>query len=205
MAFQRKVWSDRIAEFINRRRLDHEDGTSELVSVAREEGTIMQTGDSFSAATMNDMEQRIDDAFGGISFGYTEDGKPGYKEAGADSVVPFSSGGLYIPELKMSGHISAHGTPLSNEASDLTLNTEDYTSLTMSANLSANVGYVQLFVYDATTSAILYQSTRWVSVRENVSVDVSSNASVRVRIVIDGIGSGYGGPNSLTLTDITLS
>ena len=28
---------------------------------------------------------------GGISFGYTEDGKPGFREEGADSVTPFSN------------------------------------------------------------------------------------------------------------------
>lgn len=32
-------------------------------------------------------------ALGGFSFGYTSDGKPGYREAGADAVIPFSKGG----------------------------------------------------------------------------------------------------------------
>lgn len=31
-------------------------------------------------------------ALGGFTFGYTDDGKPGYKEAGADTVIPFSDG-----------------------------------------------------------------------------------------------------------------
>ena len=60
MAFVKKTWKDRIAEFPTRRRLTKEDNTSELVTVAREEGTLSQEGDAFSAENMNDLENRID-------------------------------------------------------------------------------------------------------------------------------------------------
>lgn len=63
MAFQKKVWSDRVAEFINRRILTKTDGTTEIVTVARSEGTISAEGDGFNAKNMNDLEQRIEDEF----------------------------------------------------------------------------------------------------------------------------------------------
>lgn len=63
MAFAKKIWKDRIAEFPTRRRLTKEDNTSELVTVAREEGTLSQEGDAFSAENMNDLENRIDAEF----------------------------------------------------------------------------------------------------------------------------------------------
>ncbi len=63
MVFEKKTWTNRVAEFINRRILTKEDGTTELVTVARSEGQISQEGDAFNAATMNDLEQRIADGF----------------------------------------------------------------------------------------------------------------------------------------------
>lgn len=63
MAFEKKTWTDRIAEFINRRTLTKEDGSTELVTVARSEGTISAEGDAFNAETMNDLEKRIADGF----------------------------------------------------------------------------------------------------------------------------------------------
>lgn len=63
MAFTRKVWKDRIAEYINRRTLTKEDGSTEVVTVAREEGTVSQEGDAFSAKNMNNLEERIGDEF----------------------------------------------------------------------------------------------------------------------------------------------
>lgn len=97
MAFLQKTWKDRVAEYINRRVLTKEDGTTELVSVERSEGTISQEGDAFSAANMNDLEQRIANEFseqnknlGGLRFGVDGEGNGGYFKAD-DSFVPFKS------------------------------------------------------------------------------------------------------------------
>lgn len=69
MAFVMKEWKDRIAEFAGRRRLtDVDTGTEMVVDVERDEGFVSQTGDMFSAQNMNDLEQRINTAFGGLSF-----------------------------------------------------------------------------------------------------------------------------------------
>ena len=66
MAFVKKTWKDRISQFPNRRTVN--DGyTTKQVMVGRDEGTITEEGDSFDAANMNDLEQRIEDAYGDIS------------------------------------------------------------------------------------------------------------------------------------------
>lgn len=63
MGFTKKTWKNRRAEYINRRLLTNEDGSTELVTVARDEGTISQEGDAFNAANMNDLEDRIEAGF----------------------------------------------------------------------------------------------------------------------------------------------
>lgn len=67
MAFVKKTWKNRIAEYINRRLLTNEDGSTNLVTVARDEGTISQEGDAFNAANMNDLEDRIEAGFADVS------------------------------------------------------------------------------------------------------------------------------------------
>lgn len=63
MGFTKKTWKNRIAEYINRRLITMEDGSTSLVTVARDEGTISQEGDAFNAANMNDLEDRIEAEF----------------------------------------------------------------------------------------------------------------------------------------------
>ena len=67
MAFQKKTWKDRITEFPTRRTLTKSDGSTELVTVARAEGTVSQEGDAFNAASMNDLEERINQANNDLS------------------------------------------------------------------------------------------------------------------------------------------
>ncbi len=59
--FEKKTWLNRIAEYPNRRTIT-EDGTSKIVTVARNEGTVSQEGDAFNATNMNNLEKRIDEA-----------------------------------------------------------------------------------------------------------------------------------------------
>lgn len=72
MAFVKKTWKNRIAEYINRRLLTNEDGSTNLVTVARDEGTISQEGDAFNAANMNDLEDRIAAEFDEINQSLTQ-------------------------------------------------------------------------------------------------------------------------------------
>lgn len=104
MAFVTKTWKDRLVEYAGRRKLKNvSTGEEILMDVSRSEGTVSQAGDAFSAANMNNLEQRIKTEFdnvnsslGGLSFAQDEDGNWGYK-VGADAVVPFKSGvGNYI-------------------------------------------------------------------------------------------------------------
>ena len=115
MAFTKKNWKDRITEFPTRRTLTKSDGSTELVTVARAEGTVSQEGDAFSAENMNDLETRIGNEFGKINNSLTannsqfyfdyQDGKYGYNtdpNRGADTFHPFSSG------IKLVAHASGN-------------------------------------------------------------------------------------------------
>ena len=65
MAFIKKIWKDRISQFPNRRTIN--DGyVTKQVTVGRDEGNITEAGDSFDASNMNDLEQRIEDAYGDV-------------------------------------------------------------------------------------------------------------------------------------------
>lgn len=72
--FTKKTWEDRVAEFINRRTLTKEDGTEEIVTVARNEGTVSAEGDAFNAETMNNLETRVEAGFNAVgqSLGETQ-------------------------------------------------------------------------------------------------------------------------------------
>ena len=60
MAYISKVWVDRQTEYPTRRKLAFDDGTGDkIVTVSREEGTIYEAGDIFSAQNMNGLESRI--------------------------------------------------------------------------------------------------------------------------------------------------
>lgn len=107
MSFKQKTWNDRISEHPTRRTLtDVSDNTTKTVNVAREEGTISQEGDAFSAANMNDLESRIADGFSTLSqdslkmsssnpssdsikFGINASGQYGYIKQGASEITPF--------------------------------------------------------------------------------------------------------------------
>lgn len=67
MSYEKKEWKDRIAEYPTRRQLEKSDGSSELVTVSRAEGNISQEGDAFSAANMNNLEERIAKEFGSVN------------------------------------------------------------------------------------------------------------------------------------------
>lgn len=60
--FSPKTWKQRIVEFPGRRRLD-DTSTADVYDVSRAEGNITQEGDGFTAANMNDLEQRITEGF----------------------------------------------------------------------------------------------------------------------------------------------
>ena len=107
MSFKQKTWKDRISEHPTRRTLtDVSNNTTKTFDVAREEGTISQKGDPYSAANMNDLESRIANGFSTLSqdslkmsssnpssdsikFGINANGQYGYIKPGASKVTPF--------------------------------------------------------------------------------------------------------------------
>ena len=72
-AWAKKVWKDRKTEYPTRRTLTKTDGSQEIVTVARNEGNVYQEGDAFSAANMNDLEERIDAGFTEVNSKLGED------------------------------------------------------------------------------------------------------------------------------------
>ena len=61
MGFVKKTWTNRISEYPNRRTIN--DGyVTKVVTVGRDEGTVTQAGDAFTAENMNDLETRIESA-----------------------------------------------------------------------------------------------------------------------------------------------
>lgn len=68
MSYQAKTWKDTVAEYPTRRILTNvSDNTETIVTVERSVGTISQQGDKFNAETMNNLEDRIDNAFTEVS------------------------------------------------------------------------------------------------------------------------------------------
>lgn len=63
----KKIWKNRTTEFPTRRTLMKEDGSSEIVTVTRNEGTVSEEGDAFDADTMNNLEERIDAGFAEVN------------------------------------------------------------------------------------------------------------------------------------------
>ncbi len=65
MAFRKKTWVDRLAEFPGRRLLKiiSQSSTEIVVDVFRNEGNISREGDPYNAVNMNDLETRIADEF----------------------------------------------------------------------------------------------------------------------------------------------
>lgn len=62
--FTAKEWKNRLVEFAGRRSLKNVSTNETTVyDVTRNEGQVSQEGDSFSATTMNDLEQRISEGF----------------------------------------------------------------------------------------------------------------------------------------------
>ena len=71
MAFIKKTWKDRLSEFPKRWKLKllSSSGANQSVELELDDGTVITQGDRFNAATMNDLEQRIEDAFNSSSAG----------------------------------------------------------------------------------------------------------------------------------------
>lgn len=161
MAFVTKTWKDRLVEYAGRRKLKNvATGEEILMDVSRSEGTVNQAGDAFSAANMNNLEQRIKTEFDSVnsSFAYDENGIYGYRRKvdGADTVIPFSN------RIKLTGY-------------------KIYTTSSDNArNVTVDVlkdGYVQLYCVPITTMSSLTHNGHYAClyinqvIQENIFTD----------------------------------
>ena len=65
MSFVKKLWKNRVSDYPTRRLITPVgQGDAFVAEIERNEGTITEEGDPFNAATMNDLEQRIEDGIG---------------------------------------------------------------------------------------------------------------------------------------------
>lgn len=87
MGFVKKTWKNRISEYINRYRMTVEGtDTSKNVLLDLNDGVVSETGDTFDATTMNDLEQRIEDGFNSIPEP-SEEKKTGTLETGETTIA----------------------------------------------------------------------------------------------------------------------
>lgn len=104
--FTKKEWKNRLAEFAGRRTLtDVATGASQVVDVARNEGTISQEGDAFSAANMNEFEQRILEGFTQAENATTELNQniSALNSSGAITGMSAGEDGVYITYVPSAG------------------------------------------------------------------------------------------------------
>lgn len=101
MAFIKKTWKDRLVEFAGRRQIVRASGDPNgtmVVDVTRAEGNVSQAGDAFSAANMNDMEQRIADGFEEVINDLTA-----LNDSGAIKGLDAREDGVYITYVPTNG------------------------------------------------------------------------------------------------------
>ena len=113
MAFSKKTWVDRIAEYPTRRRLKKSDGSDEIVTVSREEGTISQEGDAFNAENMNDLETRISEEFTSLNESLvTTNTNVATAQATANAAIDFAIGSLTFSSTT---YFTPYGTAFVNK------------------------------------------------------------------------------------------
>lgn len=162
MGFTKKTWKNRIAEYINRRLITMEDGSTSLVTVARDEGTISQEGDAFNAANMNDLEDRIESEFNEINQSLTNLKNPakGTKGILVNGGSPLSRDFLLVYTLKTTNKANTGASFSINgiKVADLTTRTPNniieisgcvraFKGDIVSTNVSTTGGYADVYAY----------------------------------------------------------
>lgn len=113
--FIKKTWKDRISEYPTRRTLTKEDGSTELVTVSRSEGTVSQEGDAYCADNMNDLEKRVDDALNEANSNLSEEDITNQFSAGSGCTID------YLKIIKKGNMIYATGRVIIGSASTETI------------------------------------------------------------------------------------
>ncbi len=130
MGFTKKTWKNRIAEYINRRLITMEDGSTNLVTVARDEGTISQEGDAFNAANMNDLEDRIEAGFDEVNQSLIN---------ATDNI-----GGILKNTKLIPANLILEVTSANTAVASLDLNKHDFEAAVVEATLVHNGNYIDM-------------------------------------------------------------
>jgi hypothetical protein len=137
MAFSIKTWVDRLSEFPNRRKLDST-GITDTYDVTRAEGTVSTEGDKFNAATMNDLEQRINSEFSLHEADSVAHTTQAQKNTIASAVQSATIGGTAVPKSGTVLQLPAYPTSLpANGGSAATLGGKSEGQLNVSYAASA--------------------------------------------------------------------
>lgn len=117
MFFSVKKWTDRFSEYPNRRKITKTDGTTERVTVTRDEGTVSREGDKFNASTMNDLENRISSFDSKVSnqFGPTDDASTANAAYTAGSYIIHNGVRYKVTVAIAKGDAFNEGTNISKE------------------------------------------------------------------------------------------
>jgi hypothetical protein len=117
MFFSVKKWIDRFSEYPNRRKITKTDGTTEQVTVTRDEGTVSREGDKFNASTMNELESRISSFDSKVSnqFGTTDDASTASAAYTAGSYIIHNGVRYKVTVAIAKGDAFNEGTNISKE------------------------------------------------------------------------------------------
>ena len=210
MAFVTKTWKDRLVEYAGRRKLKNvATGEEILMDVSRSEGTVNQAGDAFSAANMNNLEQRIKTEFDSVNsslqdqptFEYDETGKiTGYKtKVGADTVFPFKNGADVVwtnpnPNAQMKSTITVNFdfTKYSHiaisvkghyQADNKSLGTQLFSTLKSSGTLLPGGSFVSITVNQNYARSMTFnRSNNNIEIKPNTSVGIYESYTIPIRI-----------------------
>lgn len=217
MSFLKKIWQNRQSEHPSRRMLTNVNTNDVmLVDVARSEGEVLAEGDAFDESNMNDLEDRIENAFNdeqtsinsidnrvvqtesqlnGFYFGVTSDGKAGYKRGASSEVIPFRTTEVYYLGVGTSFNLKSK---FPNDYMNFTVNNFVVEPYTTSAGYS---GWGEIGKSGGGWGRVDVSGTASASISKNYSNGVltcSSNISVscNARGGEEGRGGASGGSNS---------
>lgn len=160
MAFVTKTWKDRLVEYAGRRKLKNvATGEEILMDVSRSEGTVNQAGDAFSAANMNNLEQRIKTEFDSVNSSLANISfTPDYSKAISLTVAQLQS---YTAPSNGMITFNTYGNTVYENATHVTVNE------------------ILVFVASSTSIDVVSNGTIFVAKNDVVKFQRSSNATVR--------------------------
>lgn len=180
MAFAKKTWKARLVEFAGRRALKNV-ATEETViyDVSRNEGTVSQAGDAFSATNMNDLESRIESEFNNLN---ASGAITGYEVTEDGAYISYKNPGTGETVKKKLGSSGISGTLETVAVKDRTImtrsyvfnDTGDYTTLVLNVKNPPNGGNK--------TSATVYGTAIGTSTYKQIQKIATLNTDVTVNI-----------------------